>query len=153
MQTNRRRDARTLISIAFYADSYPQFTRGSLHFWAFHYCHFFFPSALVSFHFARIGLVLVPCCSAYAAIADTNRGHKKTSLRVPKEAVRIALIETQREVKTHARFLCQVSSIMKFSNVSFDDCFAALLKSSCHSALAGGGRAATALPLSVTWDA
>ena len=38
--------------------------------------------------------------------------------------------------KTLARFLCQVSSIMKFSNVSFDDCFAALLKSSCHSALA-----------------
>ena len=38
--------------------------------------------------------------------------------------------------KTLARLLCQVPSILKFSNVSRDDCFAALLKSSCHSALA-----------------
>ena len=60
---------------------------------------FFFPCALVSFHFARIGHVLVPCRSACATITDTIWGHEKASLRVPKEAVRIALIETQREVK------------------------------------------------------
>ena len=43
------------------------------------------------------------------------------------------------------RCLCQVSSY-ESSYVSIGDCFAALLKSSCHSAWGGGGRGATALP-------
>ena len=66
----------------------------------------FFPCALVSFHFARIGLVLVPCRSAYAAIADTIQGHKKTSLRISTEAVRSAYTEIQRE----ANALCVSSA-------------------------------------------
>ncbi len=43
------------------------------------------------------------------------------------------------------RCLCQVSSY-ESSYVSIGDCFAALLKLSCHSAWGGGGRGATALP-------
>ena len=40
MQTNLRQDAQTPISIASHVVFSPQFTRWSLHFWAFHYCHF-----------------------------------------------------------------------------------------------------------------
>ena len=39
---------------------------------------------------------------------------------------------------------------LETSYISTDDRFAALLKSSCHSAWVGGGRGATALPLRVT---
>ena len=85
----------------------------------------FFPCALVSFHFARIGLVLVPCRYACAAIVDTIRGHEKASLRVPREAVRIAVQETQREASAYALSL-QCVVLLKFSNVSLGDCFAAL---------------------------
>ena len=61
-----------------------------------------FLRALVSFHGRRIGLVLVSCRFACAAIADTKSRNKKTSLRVPVEVVRFTLIETQVELNACA---------------------------------------------------
>ena len=40
-----------------------------------------------------------------------NRTKKKASLRAPREAVGIALMETQREANALCVFLCKVSSI------------------------------------------
>ena len=73
--------------------SLPAIHTCELAFSAFPQLSFCLPHTLVSFHLARIGLVLVPCCSACVAIADTNRGHKKTSLRVFKRALRLPLLE------------------------------------------------------------
>ena len=44
---------------------------------------------------------------------DTIRGYKKASLRVSREAVGIALYETQREANAVAFFLCKVPSYLK----------------------------------------
>ena len=124
VQTNRRRDARTLISIASHVVFSPQFTRWSLHFWAFHYCHF---------------LSLCPClvslrknwaCPRYrvaplARQSLTRFENIKSLSSCFKRGRRIARIGTQRE----ANALCVSSAkcrLFEISYVSLDDCFAAL---------------------------
>jgi len=61
---------------------------------------------------------------------DTNREHKKTSLRVFVEAVGIALMETQREAKRLCVFLCKVPSILKLP--TFQQTTALQRKLSCR---------------------
>ena len=86
--------------------------------------------ALLGVHVARTGPILVSC--RFDLTVSTNRGHKKTSLRVPSEAVGIALVETRREVSACAlSSACAVN--LETSYISLDDRFAAQIALSRHS--------------------
>ena len=59
------------------------------------------------------------CVASLAQQSLTRiKGKIKASLRVPREAVRDALTETQREAKRSCVFLCKVSSVLKLSHFS-----------------------------------
>ncbi|MBQ7666615.1 MAG: hypothetical protein IJS46_01315, partial [Kiritimatiellae bacterium] len=57
--------------------------------------------------------------------SDTKEVKTKASLRIPKEALRFALIETRREASAYAPSL-QGVAYREISQVSFDDRFAAI---------------------------
>ena len=68
--------------------------------------------ALIVVHLPRVGLALVQC-RPLRHCQTRIKGKIKASLRVPLEAVGIALYETQREAKRCSVFLCKVSSYLK----------------------------------------
>ena len=74
-------------------------------------------------HVARIGLVLVSC---RRSTVKHDLRNKKASLRVPREAVGIALIETRREDKCVCTYSLQGVVYLETSYISRDDCFAAM---------------------------
>ena len=95
---------------------------------------FLHPFALVEFHFARTGRFLVTCRSACTAIATRFEGIIKPPFVSLLRPFELPMVEHKGRKRVCA-FLPSVATF-EVSNVSEGDCFAALLKSSCHSALA-----------------
>ena len=95
---------------------------------------FLFLHALVLFHSQRSGPILVPYRSACTAIATRFEGIIKPPFVSLLRPFELPMVEHKGRKRVCA-FLPSVATF-EVSNVSEGDCFAALLKSSCHSALA-----------------
>ena len=124
MQTNRRQDARTLISIAFYAISCPQFAHRSLHFWHSTIVIFSFLLPLSRFTSQESGLFSFRVATLAQQSLTRFEGVKKppsVSLLRPFE---LPLVEHKGRKRVCA-FLPSVATF-EVSNVSEGDCFAAL---------------------------